>query len=412
MSSAGPSHRRVAAADGTGRLDSLTALRFFAALFVVVFHGWYHFTGKQGIDGAGFVNFGYTSVGFFFMLSGFVLAWSWRPGVAVWRLWWRRFARVWPLCAFLTVVVAVYFLLVPQSAPPGMPTWSSFLLCFGLLQAWPPFTYVLGYNYPSWSLSTEFFFYLCFPFIALGVARLRLRWLLSLAVLSGAAYVVAAYWVSGQQFHSFSPGSLLAFPPLQLLKFVMGVLLGTAFRRGWRPRTSALLALVVLTLVYAAMPDLVTGDGPLRVFRATELFPDLVLLVPMAYLVCAAAAGDLRGSFGLGRVRAFVVLGDWSYALYLVHAPLLMAVNELRIRTDHLAPPGFAWFAVYIAVSISVSGFLHHALERPVERRLRGLSERRERGPATNSVTLRSNVDLQKSGQRNVQAHLTRHHSR
>jgi peptidoglycan/LPS O-acetylase OafA/YrhL len=289
------------------------------------------------------------------------------------------------------VVVAVYFVLVPQSAPPGLPSWRSFLLCFGLLQAWPPFPHLLGYNYPSWSLSTEFFFYFCFPFLALATARLRLRWLLPLAVLAGAAYVVVAYWVADQHFYSYTPGSLLAFPPLQLLKFSLGVLLGTAFRRGWRPRTSVLLALAVLAVAYASMVDLVQWTGPFALFRATELFPDFVVLLPMAYLVCAAASGDLRGSFGVGRLRPLVVLGDWSYALYLVHAPLLMLVNELRVRTGHLAPPGYAWFVVYVAVAIGASGVLHVVLEKPVERRLRALSERRSRAtelPATEPATV------------------------
>ncbi len=110
----------------------------------------------------------------------------------------------------------------------------------------------------------------------------------------------------------------------------------------------------------------------------------------MTYLICAAASGDLRGSLGFGRFRPLVVLGDWSYALYLVHAPLLMLVNELRVRTEHTGPPGFAWFGVFIVVSIAVSGLLPGALEKPVERRLRALSERRRRPAAEPVSTLAS----------------------
>jgi peptidoglycan/LPS O-acetylase OafA/YrhL len=363
------------------RLDSLTALRFFAAFFVLLFHAWYPFTGRQGLDGAGFVNFGYTSVGFFFVLSGFVLAWSWRPGIPVVQLWWRRIARVFPLCALLTTAVAAYFLLVPEHAPLGMPTWGSFARCFFLVQAWPPFPNLLGYNYPSWSLSTELFFYLCFPFIAIAAAWVPRRWLLPLAALLAAAYVVVAWWVAEQQFYSLTPGSLLAFPPLQLLKFCVGVMLGTAFRRGWRPRASLLLALALVALVYGVMVRLVEWDGPMPEFRHTELFPDFVVLVPLTYLIVAAASVDLRGGIGPGRLRPLVVLGDWSYALYLVHAPLLMMVDEIRLRTEHLAPAGFGFMALYASVAIVASGLLHTAFERPVERGLRRLiGPRRARG--------------------------------
>jgi peptidoglycan/LPS O-acetylase OafA/YrhL len=376
-----PASSSESGARSAARLDSLTALRFFAALFIVVFHGWYTFTGRQGLSGAGVVQFGYTSVGFFFVLSGFVLAWSWRPGTGTALLWWRRLVRVFPLCALTTTVVAVYFVLVPQSAPVGMPTWSSYLQCLFLLQAWPPFAYLLGYDYPSWSLSTEMFFYFLFPFLALASARLRRTWLLLLAVGLGVAYVVLAYWIAEQAFYSLTPGSLLAFPPLQLLKFALGVALGTAFRRGWRPHARLPLVLAGVVLLYAAMPRLVTGEGPLAAFRLTELFPDVVLLGPLALLVCAAAAHDLRGGWGFGRIRPLVVLGDWSFALYLVHAPLLMLVNEIRVRTEHLAPPGTAWFLVYISTCIAVAGALHICFEHPVDRWLRQLPGRLRRGP-------------------------------
>jgi hypothetical protein len=55
------------------------------------------------------------------------------------------------------------------------------------------------------------------------------------------------------------------------------------------------------------------------------LFPDLVVLVPML-LVVAVAGSDLRGDSGRAgilRWRPLVRLGEWSFALYLVHAPVL-----------------------------------------------------------------------------------------
>jgi peptidoglycan/LPS O-acetylase OafA/YrhL len=375
-----PGARADPSAPAAGRLDSLTALRFFAAFFVVVFHSWYIFTGRQGLDGAGFVNFGYTSVGFFFVLSGFVLAWSWRPGIPVVQLWWRRVARIFPLCALLTTTVALYFWLVPLHAPVGMPNWDSYLRCIFLLQAWAPFTHLSSYNYPSWSLSTELFFYLCFPFVAIAAARIPRRLLVPLALLFGVAYVVAAWWVADQMFYSYTPGSLLAYPPLQLAKFTVGVLLGTAFRRGWRPRVSMLFALALVVAAYAGMVRMVQWDGPMFVFRQTELFPDFVVLLPLTYLIVAAASLDLRGGIALGRVRPLVVLGDWSFALYLVHAPLLMLVNEIRLGTGHVAPEGFDYMALYIAVAVLASGVLHVGFERPVERQLRKLVRSRRRG--------------------------------
>ena len=80
---------------------------------MLFFHAWYLFSGKQGPE-VGVVNYGYTSVGFFFMsCPGFVLAWTWRADIPIRILWWRRIARVFPVCALFTVVVALYFVSVP-----------------------------------------------------------------------------------------------------------------------------------------------------------------------------------------------------------------------------------------------------------------------------------------------------------
>ncbi|HEY8736475.1 MAG TPA: acyltransferase [Candidatus Dormibacteraeota bacterium] len=360
----------------TARLDTLTALRFFAALFVVVFHGWYAFTGLQGVSGAGPVQFGYTSVGFFFMLSGFVLAWTWRPGTGIPALWWRRVVRIFPLCALLTVGVALYYLEVPGAAPVGQPlTWGSFLTCFFLLQAWPPFPYLNGYNFPSWSLSTEMFFYFVFPFLALWLAIVRVRHhlLVTLAVLLGAAYIGSALWLYQRKIYSLTPGSMLAFPPLQLLKFAAGVCVGTAFRQGWRPKVHLWQGVLLVLGLLALMPTLTTIAGPKAVLRSTELFPDLVLVFPFTFLVAAAAASDLRGGTLLGRWRFMVRLGDWSFALYLVQAPVLFVSYQMRIRTGHPGPPGWWGLAVYVVACVALSGLLYHLYERPIERRLRPL---------------------------------------
>ena len=79
------------------RLPSLTGLRFWAALLVVSYH-LHHRIGA--VPGSWLVEYGRTGVTFFFVLSGFVLAWNYldeRTPVAVFA--WRRFARIWPLVA-------------------------------------------------------------------------------------------------------------------------------------------------------------------------------------------------------------------------------------------------------------------------------------------------------------------------
>jgi peptidoglycan/LPS O-acetylase OafA/YrhL len=127
---------------------------------------------------AGVGRFG---VDFFFVLSGFVLTWSYRPGRSRGRFYWLRFARVWPL-HLVTFLLAIALI--------GGGPWFSALLNVLLLQSWAPFSEVYGaFNTPSWTLSVEAFFYLLFPFMIRPLARASSRVLVAVC---GVAWLVQA----------------------------------------------------------------------------------------------------------------------------------------------------------------------------------------------------------------------------
>lgn len=95
------------------RLDAITALRWWAALAVFLFH----VRNIVPLPGAvaEFARFGYLGVAFFFVLSGFVLTWSWRPTVDKRTFYWRRFARVYPLnVVTLLLAIPVFYSFNPN----------------------------------------------------------------------------------------------------------------------------------------------------------------------------------------------------------------------------------------------------------------------------------------------------------
>src|SRR4051794_29113441 len=121
---------------GTPRLDSLTGLRAVAAFAVFLTHA-------QGLfDGGPAGPFlrrisaqGPTGVSFFFVLSGFVLTWSSRPGDRPGAFYRRRFARIAPaywcaLCA--AVLLELTVLRSGRGAAPAKDAIPSFFA----VQAW------------------------------------------------------------------------------------------------------------------------------------------------------------------------------------------------------------------------------------------------------------------------------------
>jgi peptidoglycan/LPS O-acetylase OafA/YrhL len=150
------------------RLDSLTGLRFFAALVVVLTHIGFQFSRSTSVIRT--ESYGYTGVTFFFLLSGFVLTWSCANQPAA-RFLWLRFSRVWPL----HIVTAVFSMTVIASLAVNDGLVGRLLQVF-LLQAWSPNQQIYyGGNSVSWSLSAEMFFYLMFPLVITPIVRLRGR---------------------------------------------------------------------------------------------------------------------------------------------------------------------------------------------------------------------------------------------
>ena len=328
------------AGSGPRLLPRLTALRAFAALAVLVYHLHEHHVvslpwGISGIGGTG--------VAFFFVLSGFVLAWGTEPGLRPRTFYRRRFARVYPSDA-LMLLVAMVLPVVPvdRSVPAAVANALT-------VQAWSPRDEIAyGMNGVSWSLSCEAFFYLVFPLAALVVWRIPRSAGWSLAA-CGLVLAAAAYLVR--------PGIADHFPPVRISEFLLGLVAGIAVREGWRPRIPGIVAWGVL-LAGLALALLVTVR-----FRAP--MANAVVAAPFLLLILHMAGRDIEGRPGTLHRRAFVFAGEVSFAFYLVHE--LVIVNLLPLL------PGGALVQVVVMATVAVLAavLLHLLVERPCNRRLR-----------------------------------------
>jgi peptidoglycan/LPS O-acetylase OafA/YrhL len=350
-------HRAVATHDGCvpARLNSLTGLRFFAATLVVFYHLSLFWEMPAAL--LGLASGGLTGVSFFFVLSGFVLMWSRREGERPTTFWWHRFARVWPLHA-LTFVLALA--LLPAAGATGS------LLNAGLLQAWHPDIAVShGLNQPSWSLSAEAFFYLLFPLLAVAISRARPRVVIAASAAGMLAIAVLALPLFDDPVQRWL---LYDFPLYRLGEFVAGMALAVAMRQGWRPQLQLRAALCSSIAVYVACSYFLVGE--VRPFVA-----DAVMAPMFGLVISAAAASDLDGGGSRLGGRWLVSFGQWSFALYLIHWPVLSV----------MARAGDAWWAplAAVGVSLALAGLLFGWFERPVERWLRARHRAQARATAS-----------------------------
>lgn len=360
---------RVGRDGGRGRprrLSRLTGLRLFAALAVVLVHVGYHFSNSHPAAVA--EGYGYTGVTFFYLLSGFVLAWSQREPRPR-RFFWNRFSRIWPLTMLLSA-----FALTVVAGQERVPGAGGVALDFLLLQAWwPRTTWYFGGNGVSWSLSCEFFFYLLFPLAIRPLRRLGPGGLLGVgaAVLALQAAAPALAGALGMP-HPLYFWLFFIFPPYRFLEFLEGMILARALAVGVRlprPRAAAVVALLGLALVWSAATVYTVRSGT----YLDRPFVALAVVPPLALLLVAAASQDLAGVRSWLSSPVLVALGESSFALYLVHKPLFLATARLGWWRNPGQLQGVALLVGFLAVAVGAACLLHYLLERPVEQRLRRL---------------------------------------
>ncbi|WP_063770656.1 acyltransferase family protein [Streptacidiphilus carbonis] len=377
------------------RLPSLTGLRFWAALLVVTYHLSRQYHRLPVVSSL--VWYGRDGVTFFFVLSGFVLAWSYAgaaaavPAQVFYR---RRFARVWPL----HVLATGFALAVTAGAGTGaVLPWRAVLWSVPLLQAWAPST-VYGGNPAAWSLSAEAWFYLLLPVLLRTLLRRGDRAPALLAATACGCGV--ALWFAGAYVDSPALRDwLLDYLPLtRTPQFLLGVAAGVAFRRGWRlpvPVGAAVGALVLWHLALVPWSGAVPESRWYGPYSGSQL-----LVAPLfAALVLAAAARDTDGGRSRasgrsrvggraagGRANGLLArpwmrrLGHWSFAWYLVHQTCLRLALLLFGRPQSTAEAATGWLLV-AALSLALAGALHRWVERPLEAALRGSRKPPGEGP-------------------------------
>jgi peptidoglycan/LPS O-acetylase OafA/YrhL len=353
------------------RLDRLTSLRFVAAFVVFGFHGLLFFDEPTRRALGYLVSQGRSGVTFFFVLSGFLLAWSARPGDRALPFYRRRAARIYPAyLVSLLFAAGLWAILDPSALRRG-------LLTPFLLQAWVPTSdSYFAINVPAWSLSVEAFFYLAFPLIIAGIRRLTTRglgaWLLAMVVVSVALAAFASVHVDPTHLDDDSVAVWLAyyFPPSRLPEFVVGMILGLLAKRRALPAVSWSAAIIIAAAAYLSV-----GIWP------STYGVSAVVVLPFGLLIVAAAQRDVAGIPGFLRHRLPVRLGVASYCFYLLHHIFIIRLAQPGFR--ELGVDGPLAFALALVLSLVASALLHRLVELPFDRRFRGKREAPRPVPTT-----------------------------
>lgn len=385
----------------TPYLSNLTPLRGIAALLTVMFHVDLMLGGGGNLlvkfkDSLLFTRL-YLMVDFFFVLSGFIM-------VHVYGKWFNdsveknefkqftiaRFARVYPL-HFVTLLYCVGLKLWFVAAG-GIETnpmdaisnnWSaipSHLLLLHSMNVNEWFTW----NNASWSISTEWWMYMLFPFLVKPFLKLKSAGRAIIVLACFAGYVFITFVIvpivtvpASIPFVAVNPADLTINVSYQygflrcLFGFVLGMMVYQYYVEGAAKRFVANgYALLLLTL----------GLGVCLHFAVPDVFS--VAFFPLILLSAAYGSKNMDAFFG---TRPLQRIGDWSFSIYLVHQPLMYTIGTIM---SYLNPPnpnspagpppqmdmltGWLICIVFIAFTLLISFLTYRFVEVPARKWING----------------------------------------
>lgn len=332
------------------RIEQLTGLRFFAALLVFLSHiPWQHDESFWAV----FFQYGFVGVSFFFVLSGFVLSRAYSEKISNEEISFQRYAalrlaRLAPLHLFTALPFIVYALSTSSFNLPAAIANITFL------QSWfPSASFYFSLNSPSWSLSNEMFFYVCFFFLVpLSDKRLCFIMISLLALIASAAVITEEHFSQRIVFGSqtFSHWLFYIFPGFRLLEFICGMLL----YRLWKTfgKINPVLIPIAYCVLFASM--YVAPVIP-ESYRLSLFFLPAVALLLYAHLYPRGII------FRLYTSKLLVLLGNASFAFYLIHQPLIKIIYSDAAPLS-LSHSGHLTASLVVALFLSV--LIHLTIEK------------------------------------------------
>lgn len=345
-------------------IKPLTSLRFFFAAMVFLSHLWF----LQ--DESAFMRHlyddifyeGYIGVSFFFILSGFVLSYSYHNKILAGQtkfseFWLARFARIYPLHILTLLIV------IPLSFQGNITEWiNRFVLNIFLLQSFVPSDDVYFYfNSVSWSISDEWFFYIMFPFLVFMLTKRKYLWAMPFILM----LIPVSLWLVKESYHE---KYFYINPLLRLGDFIIGILLYLLYKK--RKETSLLKSKTVATTLEISSILLLSvflyfhSDIPQGYRYSCYYWPPIVLLI----YTFSYSKGHISNILSN---KILVYLGEISFGFYMIHMLIIRYYKFLPQKFPALSaytPLDHNGAIIIFLISLAGSIILYKWFEKPMNK--------------------------------------------
>ena len=365
-------------APAVNTLRPLTSLRFFAALMIVLVHAKDYFSWPWLQLTPFALGHG---VSFFFVLSGFILThvYTATPIASYWRFVVLRVGRLWPVHALATLILVASMVtpliivrrdMIFGNGPGIFNRWYELVGNLLLLHSFSPYVaHFFSWNSVSWSISTEFAFYLVFPLLVIKIGK---TWGLKLAAGAGLAMtmlVLDHFFIRNHGTGLTEIVVLYANPFFRGFEFCLGMSAYVLWHRHVRTAnlpywtwTAVEISVILLAVAWLYMPFL-NPDGR---FGSHFLMANWIEVEGSCWVFAILIVTLASGRGLAGRLLALwplVFLGEISYSVYMLHQILMKAFFTYGLLQ--------AGAAVFFGVLLVVCTLSYALVERPARNAVR-----------------------------------------
>jgi exopolysaccharide production protein ExoZ len=348
-------------------INSIQFLRGFAALAVVIHHtgGYVKRYFEPNLLFADKFSIGFAGVDLFFVISGFIIHFTSKKYLdnpsKLKEYLQKRFIRVYPIYWIITTILffsswLIVLLLNKNIFSIGYP--NTFL---AYIQTYTLFPLHFAINPVTWTLSYEIFFYLCF---ALLIISKRL-WIIPALILAISFYnifisVPETIEVKLNYFNFIFSG--------YNFEFMLGFLIYQFYKK---IKLSSIISVILLISAISIIVLFGYEIGDYDSYKRVLTFGLPSGLILLAFL-------NLEQNKAISFPKFTIVLGDTSYALYLIHFPMMLFMNKIpQILGYTFNGNQEVWYSYFIILSIIFTSiYVHKWIEMPVAKKLNNFISR------------------------------------
>lgn len=347
-------------------LNGLEVMRYLLGIYIVLYHTFNYEGMSKWLRVP--VEMGFIATSSFFILSGFILSYVYLSGNGTSNIilketkksfLTKRLANLYPIHIFslLFTLVVVYVVSVIQISPKdtlasiryvmydsnnytpieklhhfmsNTEMFLAFLMNATLTQSWNP--YYLTFNAPAWSISTLFFMYILFPYIAPYLSKLK-RPVLALLITNLVYIALPIIFIINSWFDMPFTGILNRNPIARLPEFISGILLCNLYfylkdrnidLNSFKVRAYMIAFMSIcfyLSSILLHNPDWITKEGNASYY----LLHNGLILIPECVLVLFFTTLKLPKS------KILMWLGGASLPLFALHIPIYLIFSRVEL---------------------------------------------------------------------------------